>query len=103
MKIRKGDQVKVISGKSRGKTSKILAVIPDKHKVIVEKVNIVKKHRKQTGNQKDPGGILEVEAPIDISNVMVICPSCNEPTRVGYKFVEKKKLRVCKNCKHVLD
>jgi len=103
VKIRKGDQVKVISGKSRGKTSKILAVIPDKHKVIVEKVNIVKKHRKQTGNQKDPGGILEVEAPIDISNVMVICPSCNEPTRVGYKFVEKKKLRVCKNCKHVLD
>ena len=103
MKVKKGDQVKVISGKDRGKISKVLAVLGKEGKVVVEKVNVAKKHKKQTGNQKDPGGIIELESPIDISNIMAICPSCNKSIRVGYKIVEGKKVRICKKCKSVLD
>jgi large subunit ribosomal protein L24 len=103
MKIKKGDTVKIISGKDRGKLSKVLSVLGDSDRVVVEKVNVAKIHKKQTGNQKDPGGIIEVERPISISKVMVVCPSCNKSTRVGWKISKDKKVRICKKCKNVLD
>ncbi|MGM0214021.1 50S ribosomal protein L24 [Enterococcus sp. AZ109] len=102
MFVKKGDKVKVISGKDKNKEGVILEVLPKKDKVVVEGVNVVKKHQKpsQTAAQ---GGILEFEAPIHVSNVMVIDPSNGEATRVGYKVVDGKKVRVSKKTGEVLD
>ncbi|MCG9967859.1 50S ribosomal protein L24 [Pelotomaculum terephthalicicum JT] len=96
--VRKGDTVLVVTGKSAGKKGKVLEVIPAKNKLIIEGVNIVKRHSKPT--QKLPqGGILEKEAPIHSSNVMLFCNKCNTPTRVGKKVLENgEKERVCKKC-----
>lgn len=97
MKIRKGDRVMVISGKDKGTESEVMSVIPDRNKVVVEKVAIAKKHQRPT-QMNQQGGIIEVEQPIDASNVMLICPKCKKPTRVGTKRDGKNKLRVCKKC-----
>ena len=96
MHVVKNDMVKVLTGKYRGKTGKILKVFPDKNRVIVEGVNIIKRHtRPSQKNQK--GGIIEKEAPVDVSNVMVIDPKTNQPTRIGHKFLEDKtKVRISK-------
>ena len=100
--VKKGDTVQVLSGKDKGKEGKILTALPKKGKVIVEGVNIVKKHQKPS--QAAPqGGIVEVEAPIHVSNVMVIDPSNGQPTKVAYKEVDGKKVRVSKNTGEVLD
>ena len=101
MKIKTGDTVLVISGKYKGKTGKVLRALPKEERVIVEGVNIVKKHLKpRTGQGK--GQIIEKPAPIHVSNVKLICPHCKKPTRVGYTFEEKKgkrrKIRICKKC-----
>ena len=97
LKIKKGDKVMVIAGKDRGKSGKILRVFPSRERVLVEGVNIVKRHTRPT--QKNPqGGIIEREAPIHISNVMLICPRCNKPARVGKRVTEEGKFRVCKRC-----
>lgn len=102
MHVKKGDKVQVISGKDKGKQGVILEAIPKKNRVIVEGVNIVKKHTKPS--QANPqGGILEVEAPIHASNVMPVDPKTKEPTRVGYKFVDGKKVRYAKKSGEVLD
>jgi len=98
VKIKKGDTVKILSGKDRGKISKVMHIYKDTGKVIVEKVNIVKKHKKQTGDKKDEGGIVKVEAPISISKIMVVCPVCDKPTRVKIDRVKGKVKRVCKKC-----
>jgi large subunit ribosomal protein L24 len=98
VKIHKDDTVKILSGKDRGKSGKVLAVLHDEDKVIVEKINIVKKHKKQTGDQKDFVGIVEVEAPISVGKVMVICPGCNKPARIRYKVGKDSKERVCAKC-----
>jgi len=82
MKIKKNDMVKVISGNARGKTGKVLKVFPETDRIIVEKVNLIKRHTRQT-SQGQQGGIIEKEAPIAISNVLLICPKCNRPTRTG--------------------
>lgn len=103
MKIKKGDIVKVISGKDRDKKGKVLALIKTKSRVIIEKINIVKKHQKQKGEKKGEGGIAEIEAPIDISNVMLICPSCNKSVRVGFKYEDNKKVRYCRKCKSIIS
>ena len=100
MKIRKNDKVKVISGKECGKEGKVLKLLAELDRVVVEGVNIAKKHVKARG--KEPGGIIEVERPFDISNVMLICPKCKKPTRVGYRFEEKKKVRFCKKCDSIV-
>jgi len=101
-KIKRDDLVLVTTGKDKGKRRKVLRVIPKENRVVVEKVNIVKKHQRPT--QTTHGGIIEKEAPIHISNVMLICPKCGEPTRVGYKFLEDgKKVRICKKCKESVE
>ena len=98
MKIQKNDNVMVISGNAKGKTGKVLKVFPDTSRVIVEGVNLIKRHLRPT--QKSPqGGIQTKEASIHESNVLVVCAKCNTPTRIGYKVLEVgKKSRVCKNC-----
>lgn len=102
MFVKKGDKVKVITGKDKNKEGVVLAALPKKDKVIVEGVNIVKKHQKLS--QAAPqGGIVEVEAPIHVSNVMVIDPSNGQPTKVAYKEVDGKKVRVSKKTGEVLD
>jgi len=97
MKIKKGDTVLVISGKYRGKTGKVLKVFPKERKILVEGVNIVKKHQKPK-RVGEKGQIIELPSPIDISNVKLICPSCKKATRVGYKLEKGQKERICKKC-----
>ncbi len=98
MKIKKGDTVKILSGKDRGKISKVLYIFRDIDKAIVEKVNIVKKHKKQTGDKKDEGGIVKVEAPIPVSKLMVVCSKCDKPTRIRIERKKGKVKRICKKC-----
>lgn len=99
-KIHKDDTVEVIAGKDKGKRGTIVRVITDKDRVIVSGVNIVKKAMKKC-NQQDQGGIVEVEAPLHISNVALVCKKCG-PTRVGYKLDGDKKTRVCRKCGEAL-
>ena len=102
MKIKKGDIVKILSGKDRGKQGKIVNIDRKEGKVIVEGVNIVSKHIRQT-SETEKGGIINTENPINISKVMLICPSCMKSTRVGYKIDSKgNKKRICKKCKKVI-
>ena len=103
MQIRKNDSVIVIGGKERGKTGKVLRVLPDKDAVIIERLNIVKRHTKPRGPQQ-PGGIVEKEAAIHASNIMILCDKCNAPVRVGHKTLsDGKKIRICRRCNEALD
>ena len=97
MKIKKNDQVLIISGKDRGKKGKVLDVFPKEEKVVVEGGNIRKKHVKPK-RSGEKGQVVETPAPIAVSNVKLICPKCGKLTRVGYKLVEDKKYRICKKC-----
>jgi len=106
MKIHKNDTVMVIAGNSRGKSGKVLKMFRDEGRVIIEGVNIIKRHSK--ASQKNPqGGIVQKEAPISAANVMVICPKCSKPSRVGRKPVtdsateRKQMMRVCRNCEEM--
>jgi large subunit ribosomal protein L24 len=118
MKVRKGDLVQVISGKDRGKQGRVIESHPRERRVIVENLNMVKKHRRPRAlrdssrmgqPQIQPGGVFDLAAPLPVSNVMVVCPTCNRATRVGYEFREAKggtvKVRVCRraDCGEVLD
>jgi len=109
MKIKKGDLVQVLSGKDRGKQGKVLEARPKERRVIVENLNTVKRHTKPRPIQDSsrmggpsiaPGGVIEKPAPLNVSNVMVVCPACDRPTRVGVTFREVKgervKVRVCR-------
>lgn len=102
MSIRTGDKVKVIAGKDKGKDGKVLAVRPEAQRVIVERVNLIKKATRPT-QQNPKGGILEIEGAIHMSNVMLVCPSCGEPTRIGRKRVEGSRVRFCKKCNNDID
>jgi large subunit ribosomal protein L24 len=107
MKIRKGDNVMVISGKDRGKSGKVLGVFPKTNSVVIEGMNIRKKHRRSK-KQGQKGQVIQMPFPISASSVMLICPSCNKPRRAGYKVFsaeggsasggENKKTRICKKC-----
>lgn len=98
MNIKKGDKVKVLSGKDKGKEGVVLRALPQKERVVVEKVNLIKKALRPT-QQNPQGGISTIEAPIHVSNVMLVCPECKQPTRVSRKRDEAGKLtRVCKKC-----
>jgi len=103
VQIRRNDSVIVISGKERGKTGKVLRVHREENSVIIERVNLVKRHTKPRGPQQ-PGGIVEKEAAIDASNVMILCDKCNAPVRVGRKVLsDGKKIRICRRCNEALD
>jgi large subunit ribosomal protein L24 len=99
-KIRKDDTVQVIAGKDKGKRGSVVRVLTKKDAVIVSGVNIVKKAMKKR-SQQDQGGIAEVEAPLNISNVAIVCKKCG-PTRIGYKLDGDKKIRVCRKCGEAL-
>jgi len=102
MKIKKEDQVLVISGNYAGTKGRVLKVFPKTRRVIVEKVNFIKRHTRP--NRETPqGGIIEKEAPIHVSNVMLVCPKCNQPTRVGKKVLEDgSRVRICRSCGEVV-
>lgn len=102
-RIKKNDTVRVIAGKEKGKSGKVMRVIPKKDRAIVEKLNIVKRHLKPS-QQSRQGGILEREAPLPMSNLMLICSKCTDPTRVGFRILEdNRKVRYCKKCSEVID
>lgn len=98
MKLKKGDTVEVLSGKDRGKRGKILEVFPKEFKVLVDGVNIVKRHSKPMPPKVPQGGILEKAKPIHSCKVMLVCPSCNESTRVASKLSGDSRKRACKEC-----
>ncbi len=101
--IKKNDLVMVVSGKEKGKSGRILRVLPEKEKVIIEKINFIKRHARPHGKQRQ-GGILEKEAPLHMSNVMLLCAKCNKPVRVGHQIVEgDKKARYCRKCGEIFD
>jgi large subunit ribosomal protein L24 len=98
LKIKKGDQVKVLTGKDRGKTGNVTRVFPDAGKVIVDGVNVAKKHQKAT-NATMQGGIIDKDMPLPVANVALVCPACNKATRVGYVIKDDgTKVRSCKKC-----
>ncbi|NLP43424.1 MAG: 50S ribosomal protein L24 [Peptococcaceae bacterium] len=99
--VKKGDMVMVITGKDAGKKGKVLEVYPAKNRVVVEKVNIVKKHQKPSRSMPQ-GGIIDMESPIHSSNVMLYCTDCNSVTRKSVKVTDEGKVRVCKKCGHTL-
>jgi len=101
-KIRKGDEVMVIAGKDRGKRGKVLSVHPDEQRVVVAGVNMIKRHQKPI-RIRTQAGIIQREAPIHVSNVMLICDKCHRPTRVGFTLLaDGSKARVCKKCGEVI-
>jgi large subunit ribosomal protein L24 len=103
VQIRKNDDVMVISGKERGKTGKVLRVLPKRDAIIIERVNMVKRHSRPRGPQQ-PGGIVEKEAFIPASNIMILCSKCNAPVRIGRKVLaDGEKIRICRRCGEALD
>jgi large subunit ribosomal protein L24 len=102
--IKKNDQVYVLAGKDRGKTGKVLRVLRDRDKAIVEGVNFIQKHTRPNPQQNIKGGILPKESPIHLSNLMVVCKRCNQHGRVAFSHTQEgRKVRVCKNCNELLD
>ncbi len=103
-RIKKDDRVAVIAGKDRGKDGRVIRVFPREDKVLVEGINYIRKHQRmrQTRAGAQEGGIIETEAPLHLSNVQPICPSCDQPVRVGYRLLDeddrRSKARVCRNC-----
>ncbi len=109
MHVKTGDEVLIIAGKDKGRKGKIKRALPREERVVVEGLNIVKRHMKARGPGK-PGGIIEMEAPLHASNVMLICPSCGRASRTGHRFLEEtdhkgrpRKVRFCKACDAVVD
>ncbi len=101
--VRRGDTVGVIAGKERGKRGKVLRVLQDKDRVIVEKINMVKKHQRPTPKVRQ-GGIIEREGPLHLSNVLLVCSRCDRPVRTGTKILgDGRKMRVCKRCGESID
>lgn len=102
MSIRKGDKVRVIAGKDKGKESRVLRAFPEKQRLVVEYVNMIKKHQRPSQRQPQ-GGILEVEGTIHVSNVMLLCPSCGQASRLARRREDGQRVRVCKKCGNDID
>lgn len=104
-RIKKGDTVEVITGEYRGVRGEVLRVLPKDDRVVVSRVNIVTKHQssQRAGRSQMQGGRIQFEAPIHLSNVMLVCTKCNEVTRVGYSVVDEQRVRVCRKCDAVID
>jgi large subunit ribosomal protein L24 len=104
VQIRKNDQVKVISGKNLDKVGRVLRVMRDKNRVVVEGVSLIKRHTRANPSKNIKGGIVERESPIHISNVMIMCGSCSQATRIGHSILsDGKKIRICRKCGDSLD
>jgi large subunit ribosomal protein L24 len=105
VRIKVNDTVEVIHGEDRGMRGTVRVAYPRRNKIIIEGVNIVIKHQRpiSAGRQQTPGGRIELEAPINVSNVMLVCPSCQERTRVEYSVTQDGKVRVCKKCEAQID
>ena len=102
LKVRKGDIVQVIKGKDTGKKGKVLNIVTESKRALVEGINLVKKHKRQT-RQDQQGGIVSIEAPISVSNLMLVCKSCQRPVRVGFSILkDNTKVRICKSCKEAI-
>jgi len=97
-RIKKGDTVEVVSGDEKGKRGEVHQVMPRESRLVVSGINMIKKHQRRTGNIRTQVGIIEREAPLHLSNVMLVCKSCNEKTRVGYEGAGHDKTRVCRKC-----
>jgi large subunit ribosomal protein L24 len=103
MRLKRGDTVQVIAGKDAGKTGKVLRVYPDKQRVLVESVNFVMRHTRPTRSSMQ-GGVVQKEAPLHASNVVLVCSRCGEPTRVSRKRLDDgRSVRICKKCGEVID
>jgi large subunit ribosomal protein L24 len=101
--VRKNDLVQVIAGKEKGKTGKVLQVFPKKDRVLVEKVNFIKRHSRPSAKTRQ-GGIIQKEAPVHVSNVLLVCPKCNKGERMGAKILEDgKKALACKGCGELIE
>ena len=102
--IRKNDNVLVITGKDRGKRGRVLRVLPDKNRLIIEGVNLIKRHTKPNPQKQIKGGVVEREAALHASNVQLVCPECSKPTRLGSKLLgDGRKVRICRKCEGVVD
>jgi large subunit ribosomal protein L24 len=102
--IRKNDQVEVISGRDRGKRGKVLRVIPARTRAIVERVNVIKRHTRPNPQRNIKGGVVEREGSLHLAKLMIVCPECNEPTRVRHKILsDGRKVRTCIACEGVID
>ena len=102
--IRKNDNVLVTTGKDRGKQGRVLKVLPEKNRLIVEGVNFIKKHTKANPQKNIKGGIVEREGSLNASNVQIVCPECGEVTRIGHKILgDGRKVRICRKCEGVVD
>ena len=103
MQIRKNDNVLVIAGRDKGKKGKVRQTFPEKSRLTVEGVNMIKRHSRARGAARQ-AGIIEMEAPIHVSNLMLICNKCDKPTRVGFRFLDDgRKVRICRSCSEVID
>jgi large subunit ribosomal protein L24 len=102
--IRRNDNVVVVTGKDRGKRGRVLKVLPEKNRVIIEGVNFIKRHTKPNPQRQIKGGVVEREAPLHASNVQLVCPECAKPTRIGRKILgDGRKVRICRKCEGVVD
>ena len=102
--IRKNDNVVVTTGKDRGKRGRVLKVLPERNRLVVEGVNFVKRHTKPNPQRQIKGGVVEREASLHASNVQLVCPECSEPTRIGRRILEDgRKVRICRKCEGVVD
>jgi large subunit ribosomal protein L24 len=102
--IRKNDNVVVTTGKDRGKRGRVVRLVPEKNRLVVEGVNIIKRHTRPNPQKNVKGGVVEREAPLHASNVQIVCPECGKPTRIGKKVLDDgRKVRVCRKCDGVLD
>ena len=103
MRIQKNDNVIIIVGKDKGKKGKVRQVLPKRNRLVIEGFNLAKRHSKTKGQARQ-AGIIELEAPMDVSNVMLVCPKCNKPARIGYKVLpDGKKVRFCRACEETID
>jgi len=102
--VRKNDNVVVVAGKDRGKRGRVLRVVPDKNRVVVEGVNFIKKHTRPNPQANVKGGIVEREAALHASNVQIVCPECGAPTRIGRQLLgDGRKVRICRKCDGAVD
>ncbi|HRR56355.1 MAG TPA: 50S ribosomal protein L24 [Acidobacteriota bacterium] len=102
--VKKNDQVRVLAGKDRGRTGRVLRVFPEKSRAVVENINTIRRHTRPNPQRNIQGGIVEREAPIHLSNLQVVCPECGRPSRVGYQnLADGRKVRICKRCGGTVD